>query len=141
MAWLGAAGSPLVSLGLLGLALSWLGLPGLGAPALWAAGLATPHLGAPHLGAPHFRAPHLELLGDVGPAGLLAGTAAAIGVLLVAVLAARLLARRAIPGGVAWRRARILRQEAHRTGIPRYADPDAPGRSRPRAPCAAHAAA
>jgi hypothetical protein len=88
-----------------------------------------------------FGAPGLATLHEVGPAGLLAGTAAAIGVLLIAVLAVRLLTRRAVPGRVARLRARILREQARRTGIPRYADPDAPGRSRPRAPCAAHAAA
>jgi hypothetical protein len=77
--------------------------------------------------------------GGVGPAGLLAGTAAAIGVLLIVVLTARPGGGRAEPDG-ADLAGRILRDRAGHTGTPRLTDPDAPGRSRPRAPCAAHAA-
>lgn len=123
----GAAGFPAVARRLL-----WrIGVPAIAVLPLWASGLA----------APHSRAPRVDLLGDIGPAGLLAGTAAALGVLLVAVLAARVLARRTVPRGVAGQRGRTLRAETRHAGIPRYADPDAPGRSRPRAPCAVHAAA
>jgi hypothetical protein len=116
---------------LLRFVLWWIGVPAIAVLPFWASGLAAPCPGAPRV----------DLLGDIGPAGLLAGTAAAIGVLLVAVLAARLLARQTAPRSVAWQRARIRREEADRAGTPRYADPDAPGRSRPRAPCAAHAVA
>ena len=83
----------------------------------------------------------LGVLTDVGPTGLLAGTAAAAGLLLAAVLAVRVLLRRvgAASGPRATRRA--LRERAHRTGVPRHRDPDASGRSRPRAPTAVPAAA
>jgi hypothetical protein len=71
------------------------------------------------------------------PGAVLAGTAAVVAVLLAAVLAARL-------GRVPWRLAPASSgpagapaQRARRDGTPRYTDPDAPGRARPRAPCAA----
>jgi hypothetical protein len=79
--------------------------------------------------------------GVVGPAGLLAGTAAAIGLLLIAVVTARPRRGGGRSGGGADLTARILRCRSGRTGTPRLADPDAPGRSRPRAPSTAHAAA
>jgi hypothetical protein len=79
--------------------------------------------------------------GVVGPVGLLAGTAAAIGVLLIAVLTARPGHRRGGGRGTGLT-TRMLRCRADRTGTPRLTDhPDAPGRSRPRAPSTAHAAA
>jgi hypothetical protein len=108
--------------------LSWFGtlrrlLPGvLGLGALSAALLG---LGAP---------------GAVGPAGLVVGTAAALGLLLIAVVTARPNRGRNASGIRAELTARMLRCRAGRTGTPRLADPDAPGRSRPRAPSAAHAA-
>lgn len=81
------------------------------------------------------------VLTDVGPGGLLAGTAAATGVLLAVMLAASAVPRhvRADAGPLVTRR--ILREHAGRTGMPRHRDPDAAGRSRPRAPTAALAAA
>jgi hypothetical protein len=76
------------------------------------------------------------------PAGLLAGTAAAVALLLLAAAVAGRVrpasrsGRGAFPGsgGAPVRRSR-------RGGTPRLTDPDAPGRARPRAPCAAPAAA
>ena len=81
------------------------------------------------------------VLTDVGPAGLFLGTAAATGVLLTVVLSASVLLRRAVtePGPLVTRR--VLREHAGRTGVPRHRDPDAAGRSRPRAPTPALAAA
>nr|WP_231935249.1 DUF6412 domain-containing protein [Micromonospora viridifaciens] len=81
------------------------------------------------------------LLTDVGPTGLLVGTAAATGVLLAAIPAASILLRRVVadPGPRVTRR--ILRECAGRTGTPRHRDPDAAGRSRPRAPTTALAVA
>lgn len=81
------------------------------------------------------------MLTDVGPTGLLVGTAAATGVLLTAMFAASVLLRRAVadPGPPVTRRA--LRERARRTGVPRHRDPDAAGRSRPRAPTTALTAA
>jgi hypothetical protein len=83
----------------------------------------------------------LGLLTDVGPSGLLAGTAAATGVLLAVMIAASALPRHvaAYAGPLVTRR--ILREQAGRTGMPRHRDPDAAGRSRPRAPTVAVAAA
>ena len=81
------------------------------------------------------------VLTDAGPAGLLAGTAAATGVLLTVMLAASVRLRRieAEPGPRVTRR--ILRERAGMTGTPRHRDPDAAGRTRPRAPTTALAAA
>jgi Family of unknown function (DUF6412) len=78
----------------------------------------------------------LGVLADVGPAGLLAGTAAAAGLLLAAALAVRVL-RRGISAVAEPRSA----SPAHPTGVPRHRDPDARGHARPRAPTAALAAA
>lgn len=78
----------------------------------------------------------LGVLSEVGPAGLLAGTAAAAGLLLVVALAVRVLR----PGVAAASGPRIA-PPAHQTGVPRHRDPDAQGRPRPRAPTAARAAA
>jgi hypothetical protein len=81
------------------------------------------------------------VLTDVGPSGLLVGTAAATGVLLTAIVAASVLLRRVVaaPGSRVTRR--VLREHAGRTGVPRQRDPDASGRSRPRAPTTALAVA
>src|SRR5262249_39938407 len=78
----------------------------------------------------------LGVLTEVGPAGLLAGTAAAAGLLLVAALAVRVLRRGIIvtPGP-------RITAPPPATGVPRHRDPDASGRPRPRAPTAARAAA
>ncbi|MEV6305234.1 DUF6412 domain-containing protein [Actinoplanes sp. NPDC051861] len=81
------------------------------------------------------------LLTESGPTGLLLGAGAVAGVLLVTVLTASVLlgGRAAVfTPGVS---RRILRERARRTGIPRYRDPDADGRTRPRGPTAALAAA
>jgi hypothetical protein len=78
---------------------------------------------------------------DVGPTGLLVGTAAATGVLLTAMLAASVLLRRVVADPCPRVTRRVLRQHAGRTGIPRHRDPDAAGRSRPRAPTTALAVA
>ena len=79
----------------------------------------------------------LGVLTEVGPAGLLAGTAAAAGLLLAAALAVRVL-RRARP--LTFRR-RLAAGVAAPAVVPRHRDPDARGHSRPRAPTAALAAA
>ncbi len=81
------------------------------------------------------------VLTDVGPTGLLVGTAAATGVLLTAMLAASVLVRRLVAGNGLRVTRRVMRERAGRTGIPRHRDPDAAGQSRPRAPTAALAAA
>ncbi|MFC7483518.1 DUF6412 domain-containing protein [Luedemannella flava] len=79
-------------------------------------------------------------LADLGSAGLLAGSAAAV--LLVALLVTR-----ATVGGAGapivrpFATRRVLRDRDRRVGVPRHRDPDASGRSRPRAPTAALAAA
>ncbi|MBU2666957.1 hypothetical protein KOI35_25940 [Actinoplanes bogorensis] len=72
----------------------------------------------------------VSMLTDAGPSKL-------AGVLVIAALAAVLLVlvRPARPGdsaiiGLA------LRRRADKTGVPRYRDPDAPGRTRPRGPTA-----
>ena len=74
------------------------------------------------------------------PGELLAGTAAAVALLLAAAVAARLSAR-TVPTPAVLAAARAPRERALRTGISRYTDPDAPGRPRPRAPSAAPVAA
>jgi len=79
----------------------------------------------------------LGVLTEVGPAGLLAGTAAAAGLLLAAALALRIL-RRARPRSFRGRPAAAVAAPAV---VPRHRDPDARGHSRPRAPTAALAAA
>jgi len=78
----------------------------------------------------------LGVLTEVGPAGLLAGTAAAAGLLLAVALAVRVLRR----GAVAAPGPRIT-PPLPTMGVPRHRDPDAQGRPRPRAPTAARAAA
>ena len=83
----------------------------------------------------------LGVLTEVGPAGLLAGTAAAAGLLLAAALAVRVLIRGVVAGPALRITRRLLREQAGRTGVPRHRDPDARGRSRPRAPTATPAAA
>jgi hypothetical protein len=80
------------------------------------------------------------LLADVGPGGLLAGSAAA-GVLLVAVLAARALLVGAVDRPDRATTHQGLRERARTVRVPRHRDPDAAGRSRPRAPTTAPAAA
>ena len=80
------------------------------------------------------------VLADAGPAGLLAGTAAATGLLLTVMLAAVRL-RRIVTGPGPRVTRRILRERAGLTGTPRHRDPDAAGRTRPRAPTTARAAA
>lgn len=81
------------------------------------------------------------VLTESGPAGLLVGAGAVAGVLLVTVLTASVLlgGRVTVTGPGASRR--WLRERARRTGVPRYRDPDADGRTRPRGPTAALAAA
>jgi len=74
------------------------------------------------------------------PGALLAGTAAAVALLLAAALAVRVATRPAGCGGPLADRG-APREWAPRGGTPRYTDQDAPGRARPRAPCAALAAA
>jgi hypothetical protein len=80
------------------------------------------------------------VLTEIGPAGVLVGTAVAAGVLLAAMLAVRVLCRAASGSGPLVTR-RVLRAQADSVGIPRHRDPDASGRPRPRAPTAALAAA
>jgi hypothetical protein len=81
------------------------------------------------------------VLGESGPAGLLAGTAVVAGLLLAAFLAARQVRAGAGTPSVPLPTRRALRAHAGRTGVPRHRDPDAAGHARPRAPSAAHAAA
>jgi hypothetical protein len=83
----------------------------------------------------------VSVLTESGPTGLLLGAGAIAGVLLVTVLTASVLlgGRTAAVNPGASRR--VLRERARRTGVPRYRDPDADGRTRPRGPTAAHAAA
>ena len=83
---------------------------------------------------------HLGALATLDrPGALLAGTAAAVALLLAAALAVRVATRPAGAGGPL-ARGGAPREWAPRDGTPRYTDPDAPGRARPRAPCAALAA-
>jgi hypothetical protein len=75
-----------------------------------------------------------------GTTDLAGGTTALVGVVLIAVLARVLLARPApSPDGRAAGGA--LRSRSERAGVPRHRDPDASGRTRPRGPTAAPAAA
>ncbi|MDI6105667.1 DUF6412 domain-containing protein [Actinoplanes sp. NEAU-A12] len=81
------------------------------------------------------------MLAEAGsPSDLVSGTSALVGVVLLAVLARVLLVR---PSGAADGRATAgaLRSRSDRTGVPRHRDPDAPGRTRPRGPTPAPAAA
>ena len=83
----------------------------------------------------------VSALTDAGPTGLLVGTGAVAGVLLIAVLAAgSVLSRRAtsVDPGISHQ---ALREHAGRTGVPRHRDPDAAGRTRPRGPTGLLAAA
>jgi len=76
----------------------------------------------------------VSVLAEVGPAAVLAGAVALL-------LAARLRPRPApLPRGPRVTRG-ALRERSGRAGVPRHRDPDAAGRSRPRAPSAVHAAA
>jgi hypothetical protein len=72
------------------------------------------------------------LTGDTSPAGLLAG-AAALALLLVAAVAVRALLHRRAGLPRPWAR---LGRRLRGAAVPRYRDPDAAGRSRPRAPTA-----
>jgi hypothetical protein len=83
----------------------------------------------------------IGLLADAGPTGLLAGSTAVTGLLLLALLAARVLVGGATSGTDPLTVRQGLRELARRTGVPRHRDPDAAGRSRPRAPTAAPTAA
>jgi Family of unknown function (DUF6412) len=75
------------------------------------------------------------------PAELLAGTAAAVALLLTAAVVGRLaIACRARCGSVPGNGGVPVRRR-DREVTTRYTDPDAPGRARPRAPCAALSAA
>ncbi|MEU4155289.1 DUF6412 domain-containing protein [Actinoplanes sp. NPDC026670] len=75
-----------------------------------------------------------------GTSDLAGGASALVGVVLIAVLARVLLSR---PTPVADARAAggALRTRSERAGVPRHRDPDASGRTRPRGPTAAFAAA
>ena len=72
----------------------------------------------------------VSVLTDAGPSTL-------AGVLLIAALAAVVLVVVRQVGGDGTAGARLgLRARAHKAGVPRYRDPDAPGRTRPRGPTA-----
>ena len=71
----------------------------------------------------------LLAVGTPSSAGLLAA-------IFATVLATVLLARTSAPGRAPRQAGRIRQVPAARAGIPKLTDPDAPGRSRPRAPCA-----
>jgi hypothetical protein len=81
------------------------------------------------------------VLTEFGPTGLFAGTGAVAGVVLLAVLAARVPQRSQILVRALGVTCRVLRERAGRAGVPRHRDPDASGRSRPRAPTAVLAVA
>ena len=81
------------------------------------------------------------LLAELGPGALVAGSAAAAGVLIVAVLAARALLVGPVARSDVTATRQSLRERARQVRVPRHRDPDAAGRSRPRAPTAALAAA
>jgi hypothetical protein len=76
------------------------------------------------------------VLTECGPNVLLVGAGAMAGVLLLAVLAAAVPQRSQIAGPARGVTRRSLRERTVRAGIPRHRDPDASGRSRPRAPTA-----
>jgi hypothetical protein len=72
----------------------------------------------------------VSVLTDAGPSAL-------AGVLVVAALAAVvLLLVRAVAGDDPATTGLALRRRSDKTGVPRYRDPDAPGRTRPRGPTA-----
>jgi hypothetical protein len=74
-------------------------------------------------------------LTDLGPAALVAGVAVLLVVAAFALVSTR-------PGTATTGRAAIAATRPERHPVPvRCADPDAPGRSRPRAPSAVNAAA
>ncbi|MEU4420498.1 DUF6412 domain-containing protein [Actinoplanes sp. NPDC024001] len=81
------------------------------------------------------------VLTESGPTGLLLGAGAIAGVLLVTVLSASVLLGARLTAADPTVSRRVLRDRARRTGVPRYRDPDADGRVRPRGPTAALAAA
>ena len=74
----------------------------------------------------------VSVLTDAGPSGL-AGLA---GALLIAAVAAVLLLAGRVTGDDPATTGLALRTRAGRAGVPRYRDPDAPGRTRPRGPTA-----
>jgi hypothetical protein len=80
------------------------------------------------------------LLADASSSDLASGTSALVGVVLLAVLARVLVVRPTMPAD-ARAYGGALRSRAERTGVPRHRDPDASGRTRPRGPTAAPAAA
>jgi hypothetical protein len=77
---------------------------------------------------------------STGTSALAGGTSALVGVVLLAVLARVLVVRPTIPADAS-AYGGALRSRAERTGVPRHRDPDASGRTRPRGPTAAPAAA
>ncbi|OJF10121.1 hypothetical protein BG844_33985 [Couchioplanes caeruleus subsp. caeruleus] len=83
----------------------------------------------------------VSVLTDAGPTGLLVGTGALAGVLLIAVLAAGVVLSRRATSVTPVITRRALRECAGRTGVPRHRDPDAAGRTRPRGPTGLLAAA
>lgn len=83
----------------------------------------------------------IGILAEAGPSGVLTSSGAIVGLLVIAVFASR-----ALPGAIVASVDPLavpqgLRELARRTGIPRHRDPNASGRSRPRAPTTAPAAA
>ena len=83
----------------------------------------------------------VSLLTGAGPADLGLGAGAAAAALLIAVLAAGILTGRRVTAADARVPGVGLHARAERTGVPRHRDPDAAGRTRPRGPTAAVAAA
>lgn len=83
----------------------------------------------------------IGMLADVAPSGLMAGSAAMVGLLFITVLAARVLIGEVAEGCDPRAIGQGLRERARRMGVPRHRDPDACGRSRPRAPTTVPAAA
>ncbi|WP_309238288.1 DUF6412 domain-containing protein [Actinoplanes aureus] len=81
------------------------------------------------------------LLTESGPTGLLLGAGAVAGVLLVTALTASMLLGGRFTATEPGTSRHWLRERARRTGVPRHRDPDAAGRTRPRGPTAALAAA
>ncbi|GAB1691189.1 DUF6412 domain-containing protein [Krasilnikovia sp. M28-CT-15] len=83
----------------------------------------------------------VSMLTEAGPTGLLVGTGAVAGVLLIAALAAGVVLSSRATAVHPRIRLRALRDRAGRTGVPRHRDPDAAGRTRPRGPTGLLAAA
>ncbi|MGC5028747.1 DUF6412 domain-containing protein [Micromonospora sp. DT229] len=81
------------------------------------------------------------VLADAGAGGMVTGTAAATGALLAVVLTAVNLLLRVVTPADLRVTGRMMRERCRRTGVPRHRDPDAAGRSRPRAPTATPAVA